>query len=812
MRITATAFVVAVAAFAQATVPVYQKPPKAILDVLNAPRTPRVSLSPAKTHILMLDTVANPSIADLARPMHRLAGLRIDPASNGPHLTSYATSVKIKSLTDMKETAVALPAGVRLHSPTWSNDGKTLAVANATDTSTELWIVDVATGRTRKIAGVALNALFDPMTWMPDNKTLLVATVPAGRGKAPVLPATPPGPKIQESAGKAGPSPTYQDMISSPHDELLFDHYATAQLATVDTASGKVTPVGAPAIYSGISASPGGKHILLTRIHRPYSYLLPAPLFARDIEVWDTAGKMVYSVAKLPLSERVPIGGVPVGPRNAQWRPRDPATLIWVEALDGGNPKEKVPYRDRVLGLELPATREPSEIAKTEQRMSAGGFGMGGAIQWLADGRLLVSDYDRDRRWTRTLLANYTKPGEMGLTVMPSEIFGRNIQDRYKDPGAMQTELLADGSRVVAMVDGAVLLKGDGASPKGDTPFLDRMNLSTRQKTRLFESATGKYQEVIGVLDKKGDRLLISSESPTEPPNYYIRENGKLTAVTSFPDPAPQLRGIKKQLVTYNRPDGVPLSFTLYLPPDYKAGTRLPTVVWAYPREYNDADTAGQISGSMNRFSTLSGYSHLFFLLEGYAVLDNAAMPVVGDPETVNNTYIQQIVASAKAAIDKAVEMGVTDRERVGVGGHSYGAFMTANLLAHSDLFRAGIARSGAYNRTLTPFGFQTERRTFWEAKDTYLAMSPFLYADKIKEPILLIHGEADNNTGTYPIQSERMYAAIRGNGGTVRLVFLPHESHGYAARETIEHVLAEQIGWFDKHVKKARALTSQRE
>jgi dipeptidyl aminopeptidase/acylaminoacyl peptidase len=332
------------------------------------------------------------------------------------------------------------------------------------------------------------------------------------------------------------------------------------------------------------------------------------------------------------------------------------------------------------------------------------------------------------------------------------------------------------------------------------------------KKERLFESQPGKYQELIGVLDKKGERLLISSESPTEPPNYFIREKGTMSAVTAFADPAPELRRIEKRLVTYTRPDGVPLSFTLYLPPGYKPGTRLPTVVWAYPREFNDAGTAGQISGSTNRFSTLVGASHLFFLLEGYAILDGASMPVIGDPETVNNTYIEQVVASAKAAIDKAVEIGVTDRDRVGVGGHSYGAFMTANLLAHSDLFRAGIARSGAYNRTLTPFGFQTERRTFWEAKDTYLAMSPFLFAHKIKEPILMIHGEADNNTGTYPIQSERMYAAIRGNGGTARLVFLPHESHGYAARESIEHTVAEQIAWFEKYVKNAAGSASRRE
>ena len=278
--------------------------------------------------------------------------------------------------------------------------------------------------------------------------------------------------------------------------------------------------------------------------------------------------------------------------------------------------------------------------------------------------------------------------------------------------------------------------------------------------------------------------------------------------ITDFSDPTPQLRGIKKQLVKYKRSDGVDLSFTLYLPPNYKEGTRLPALVWAYPLEFTDASTAGQVTGSTNRFTSIGGYSHLFFLLQGYAVLDDATMPIVGDPLTVNDTFIEQLVASAKAAIDKGAEMGVVDPDRVGVGGHSYGAFMTAHLLAQSDLFRAGIARSGAYNRTLTPFGFQSGRRSFWEAPEIYFKLSPFMAANKVNEPMLMIHGEADNNSGTFPMQSERMYAAIQGNGGTARLVMLPHESHGYAARESIEHTLWEMMNWMDKHVKNAAKRT----
>jgi dipeptidyl aminopeptidase/acylaminoacyl peptidase len=309
-------------------------------------------------------------------------------------------------------------------------------------------------------------------------------------------------------------------------------------------------------------------------------------------------------------------------------------------------------------------------------------------------------------------------------------------------------------------------------------------------------------------------KILVRRESPSEPPNFFVWTVGtsgtsSKTALTHFADPTPQLQKIQKQLVRYKRQDGVDLSFTLYLPPDYKPGTRLPTVVWAYPTEYADASVAAQAAGADNRFTTISGPSHLFFALMGYAVLNDAAIPIVGDPQTVNNTYIQQLTMSAKAAIDKAAEMGVTDPDRVGVAGHSYGGFMTANLLAHTDLFRAGIARSAAYNRTLTPFGFQNERRTLWEADQTYLQMSPFMFANRIKEPILLIHGEADDNSGTFPIQSERMYQALRGNGATVRYVTLPHEAHGYAARETIEHVLYEQITWFEKYVKDAGPRTA---
>jgi dipeptidyl aminopeptidase/acylaminoacyl peptidase len=557
--------------------------------------------------------------------------------------------------------------------------------------------------------------------------------------------------------------------------------------------------VGQAGIFQSVDPSPDGQHILVTRIQKPFSYLFPDSAFPREIEVWNTNGRLVYKVASQPLADQVPIDGVITGPRTIRWRPNQPATLVWAVALDGGDPKKKVAYRDSVVTLKAPFTGQPVELFKVEKRFAGVTFGE-------KSGLVLFSDYERDKRWIRTFMFDADQPG-----TPPKLLWERNQQDRYNDRGTPVTRA-AGGQRAILQDGDWIYLNGNGASPEGDRPFLDRFNLKTLKSERLFRSDAKSYESVVALLTDDGSQFITRRESPTEAPNYYVLgTNGAGSrALTQFPDPTPQLRGIKKQLVTYKRADGVQCSFTLYLPPDYKEGTRLPTVVWAYPLEFTDAGTAGQISGSTQRATSIVGPSHLFFLMEGYAVLDNATMPVVGSPETVNNTYVEQIVMSAKAAIDKATEMGVTDPDRVGVGGHSYGAFMTANLLAHSDLFRAGIARSGAYNRTLTPFGFQSERRTIWEAPELYLKVSPFMFAQKINEPMLMIHGEVDDNTGTFPIQSERMYQAMKGNGATVRLVMLPHEAHGYAGRESIEHVLYEMISWFDKYVKHAPSRTQR--
>ena len=638
--------------------------------------------------------------------------------------------------------------------------------------------------------------------------------VAAGRGAPPREPDAPTGPNVQVNDGKPAPVHTYEDLLTSAHDEALFDYYFTSQIALVDAASGKRTPVGKAALYDEVSVSPSGQYLLVERIHRPYSRLVPADDFPHAIEVVDRRGEVVKTIGDLPLADNVPNNGVRTGPRSVAWKPGDPATLAWAEALDGGDPKAKVENRDRVLTIAAPFSGDPAELAKTQYRFQR--------LAWTEKGVGLLREFDRAKRWTRTWIIQ--KPGDA-----PTKLWDLSAEDRYKDPGTplgrpsgFQARGFGDsGARTILQIGNTIFTTGDGASPEGDRPFLDGVDLKTLTTNRIFRSDAKSYESVVAILDDKGT-ILTRHETPVEPPNYFVRSTplGGNSAgsqegrqLTAFKDPAPQLRRIEKQLITYARNDGVKLSGTLYLPPGYKKGDApLPLIMWAYPREFTDPNAASQVAGSANRFTTISpGATHMFLLLQGYAVLDGPAMPIVGPGESANDTYVEQLVASAKAAIDAVAAMGVADPNRVGVGGHSYGAFMTANLLAHSRLFRAGFAESGAYNRSLTPFGFQNESRTFWEVPDLYSKMSPFWFAKDVKDPILLMHGEADDNSGTFPIQSERFYMALKGHGATVRYVTLPLEAHGYAARETILHVAAEKILWFDKWVKKAgpRATTN---
>ena len=778
----------------------YRQPPAVIQRILDAPATPTALMSPDRTAILLLERPGLPPISEIAAPEYRVAGIRLDPRTSGPSRQNPARGISVMSISGGAPTplAMSLPAGAGVGAPTWSPNGKRFAFVVSTDDALTLWVGDLAARTARQVSSRRLNAVLGaPCDWSGDE-ALVCTLVPADRGPEPVAPQTPVGPIVQEAlTGSADRAATYQDLLKSPYDEAIFAHYATSQLARL-TLDGTVTNVGARAIISGATLSPDGQWMLVTTLARPFSYSVPLNFFPTRIEVWTPEGRVVRTLAARPLLERVSWGsdGAQAGPRNPQWRADQPATLAWIEALDNGDPTKQVPKRDRILALAAPFAGEATTLVETEWRARG--------ITWGRADLAIATEANGRQRKTRSWVIDPSGKNA------PRLLWERSSEDRYGDRGAFVTRRDARGQSVLHLLaDGrTTFLRGNGASPEGDRPFLDRFDLTTGQSARLFQSTAPFYETVVDLLDDRGERLLTRRESVEEPPNLWQRDLVRRIAprqLTQFKDPAPEFAGVRTERVSYTRRDGVTLHATIHLPPGYDKARdgALPFLLWAYPLEFGSADAASQVTGSPYRFTRPGGSSHLFALLQGYGVMDDPTMPIIGaDGKEPNDTYVEQLVASAEAAIDQIVGMGVADRDRIGVGGHSYGAFMTANLLAHTNLFRAGIARSGAYNRTLTPFGFQGEERSYWQAQDLYEKMSPFTYADRIKTPILLVHGMADNNTGTFPVQSERMYAALKGNGATVRYVQLPGESHGYAARESVGHTLAEMMSWLDQFVK----------
>jgi dipeptidyl aminopeptidase/acylaminoacyl peptidase len=779
----------------------YQQPPAPIADILDTKPTPSASLSPDRTTLALYDRSNLPPIAELAEPMVRLGGYRINPRNNGQanSRVTWLTGLSFQPVSGGAVRTVQLPANARFVSPSWSPDGKSVALLMDAPTGLELWVVDVASARARKLTEARVNAVTgSAFDWTPDSAALVARLTPQGRGAAPDASRPPAGPIVAESMGRVAPARTYQDLLTDPVDEALFDHYFTSQLTWVPINGRGARDLGAPAVYLGAATSPDGRYVLTTTVKKPYSYVVPAGLFPSETRVLDLQGRVVHQVSDLPLRDNIPTAfdAVATGPRSVQWRADAPSTLVWTEAQDGGDPRNEAEVRDRVFMLAAPFSAQPTTLIDLKERY--------GGVTWGdADTALVNSRWFNTRHETRYVV-DPSNPGT-GRVLLE-----RNYQARYDDPGSPLTEPNAQGFNVAQFTaDGRLLMTGAGATREGEYPFLAAMDLNTGQAERLWTSANGEFEAVVGVLDDGARRLVTRRETKTDPSNLFVRDldAATTTALTRFTDPAPQLAGVSRELITYTRADGVQLSGTLYLPAGYDK-TRdgpLPLVMWAYPAEFTDAAVAGQVVDTANRFVRPGGSSHLFLLTQGYAVLDNPSFPIIGqNGAEPNDTYIAQLTADAQAAVDAVVALGVADRDKIAIGGHSYGAFMTANLLAHTDLFRTGVARSGAYNRTLTPFGFQSEQRTYWEAPETYNAMSPFAYADKVNEPILLIHGEADDNSGTFPIQSERFYAALKGQGATVRYVVLPLEAHGYRARESVGHTLWETVRWLDQYVKNA--------
>jgi dipeptidyl aminopeptidase/acylaminoacyl peptidase len=831
----------------------YRTPPEAITRILDSPAPPAVSVSSDRRWLLITTSdVPETTIAELAEPTMFLAGRRFQTQPRYRVELEGVRSATLKPVDGGAEIPIAVPENARITFPQWSRDAKRLAyflitsqrmalnvfdiagksgravaapglegrLASAggwskdgkhylfTATTREgeaLWVADVEAATAKRLTPPSINYVSGGCSWTDGAAPAVCLMFPQGRGAEPKTPEAPTGPIVQESYGRAVPSRTNTYLLKNQHDEALFEHYMMSQLVTVGL-DGKITPLGAPAIHTPPSTSPDGKYLLVRMTHRPYSYQVGMPNFPVKTEVWTLDGRVVRTVDDRPLIEAQPSmrdSTIP-GIRSIFWRIDEPATLMMVQALDDGDPRKAVPKRDRVSLLKAPFSGEPQTFVETEMRFSG--------IQWLSPTVAILTDFSSQKTRARMWVIDPSRPN--GGTPRP--LWDFNIEDRIAAPGNLmfQYDPAADRSLPITSPDGRwYYLTGPGASKEkdGDRPYLDRMDIATGKTERLWQSAPPNYESLVGLLDPSATRAIIRRESPTERPDYYVMDvsTKRVTRLTNLPDPAPFFSSVKAELITYTRPDGVQLSGTLYLPPGYDRTRdgKLPFFLWAYPQEFMSQDAASQVAGSPYQFRRPSRADHLLLLAAGYGVLDNPTMPIVGqNGKEPNDAYVPQLVASAKAAIDKLEEMGVGDRNRMAVGGHSYGAFMTGNLLAHSDLFRAGIARSGAYNRTLTPFGFQAEPRTYWQAPDVYDQMSPFHFADKIKEPILLIHGTHDNNQGTFPVQSERMFAALKGNGGNVRYVQLPLESHGYIAKESRRHVIWEMVNWLDTHVRQVKS------
>jgi dipeptidyl aminopeptidase/acylaminoacyl peptidase len=781
----------------------YKLPPKDIADMLLAKTAPFVSIDDKGEWMLMLESSSYPSVEELAKPELKIAGLRINPANYTRSRQGSFNGIVLRKISDGKDFKITgLPTPLFIDDVKWNPAGTKIAFTNTTSTRVDLYIIDVATKKATRASKSPLNTINESFLWYDNNTLHYLATVKPASA-APAKPAIPKGPTVQENYGKASPRPTFQDLIKSPYDEELFAFYATTQL--IKNSNGIETKIGSPAIYSSISISPDKKYMLVRKIKAPFSYTVPAAGFPADVVITDMNGKLTKQLADLPSAETAPGGNdnVQLVARAFAWRNDEAATITWCMPLDSGLIKKEAEYRDAVYALSAPFTGEPKQLFKTKMRY----FG----TTWGDANVALVTEGLRGKQVTQIDRFN-------SVTEDLEKLISRNSTDAYANPGQPLTKPNQYGKNVLLTIDNGnkvVFNNTTGSSPKGDLPFLMSYDIHKKKADTLWRCAEGYYEYVVSLHDADKLALITRRESEKEAPNYWLKNLRLRIAdrpLTNFGNPYPQLEGVTKEKIKYKRADGVDLTGDLYLPKGYdkKRDGKLPLLIWAYPAEYNSAADAAQIRGSEHRFTTVSGGSPVFYVTQGYAVLNNAEMPIVATSKEAkpNDNFIEQLTMNAKAAINTLDAMGVGDSNRVAVGGHSYGAFMTANLLAHTNLFKAGIARSGAYNRSLTPFGFQNEDRTYWQATDLYNSMSPFNYADKIKTPLLLIHGEMDNNTGTFPIQSERMFNAVKGHGGTVKFVSLPYESHGYQGKENILHMLNEQFLWMEKYVKKAEKKT----
>lgn len=780
----------------------YQRPSPEILALADYERAPSVSMDTKKEYMLLQYRNTYKTLDDLNQEEMRLGGLRINPITNISSTISYINNLKIKKIKDIKSEPVqvtGLPDNPKISGVSWSPDDSRIAFINTTSTGVELWYIDVKSSVATKLTEAYINAnIGNPFSWYSDNNSLLVKMIPPNRSKLiDNKKDLPNGPIVSMTDGKSSQNRTYQDLLKNKTDELNFTTLVQSEIykVSIDGTKKLFKPTD---LYVGQSFSPDGNYIMISTVSKPYSYIVPWSRFPIKTIVYDLNGNEIKVVNDVPLTEVMPKGfaAVRTGKRNMSWRSDKPSTLYYVTALDDGDPSKSVDYRDELFVWEAPFNNPPISLVKTQQRF--------GGVTWGNDNIAILSDSWYDTRNVKTYLFNPSMPSDK-----PKIIFDRNYQDIYSDPGRFETRENEFARDVLAIENNRLFLIGDGHTKEGQFPFIDEFSLTDFQTKRLYQSNfTNKKEDIYSIEDFKKGISLVMIQSKNEYPNFYFRnfrQKDKIQQITFNKNPFESIKDVEKQLIKYKRSDGVDLSGTLYLPAGYDKNKKekLPLLIWAYPEEFKDKNSAGQSSINPNEFTFPYYGSFVYYVTKGYVVLDDASFPIVGEGDKEpNDNFIEQLVSNAKAAIDAIDSLGYIDRTKVAVGGHSYGAFMTANLLTHSDLFACGIARSGAYNRTLTPFGFQSEQRNYWDVPEVYNSMSPFYTANKMKKPILLVHGEADNNPGTFTLQTERYFQALKGLGANARMVILPKESHGYEAKENIFHLLWEQEQFLDKYLK----------
>ena len=825
----------------------FLSPPDEIAKVVLAPRHLNVSLtnpSPDRKYFLKAESEGMPTMAVFAKPHYYLGGVQIDHRANRARsLTTRGSSgFSVIDWETGRTTKIELPRGARATNPAWSRDGREVAYFAHFDNATHIYIANAATGKSRALTKApVLATLVTSFAWTADGKGIVTVLVPEGRGAEPRLPDVPTQPKIRVTQGTKAQTRTYASLLETPHDKALLEYYATGQLAVIDTKSGAVRRIGKPAMVQRVDASPDGQHFRITHMQHPFSYIVPVQSFGNREELWDSNGKVLLEIAKRELREGAGPGATDddaapaaqarqaadTAKRNLAWNPVGPGMIYLQQepaqrraerdsAAPAGRNEVNQPRRKDRLYQWLPPYDAASAkvLFESESRMSNVRFSEDGQVLFVSDdnGESAVYLSEPARRYTITRGRGGAggRGGGGGGTQTPAQIAAADSAF-YNNPGTLLTKTGPNGATVVQMSSDrqAVYLSGTKyfPNPVADAPrsFVDRLEVKTGNKTRVFESDGKVWETVSEVLDDDFTRAIVSRESPTEVPDFYLRDMkaGTLRKLTNNVDYSPELTRAIRKIIPVERVDGYKFFVNITLPPDYVQGTRLPAMFWFYPREFTDQQSYDRTRRTLNktRFPSISTRDMDILTKLGYAVVEPDA-PIVGENGRMNDNYVSDLRNNLTAVIDTLVSHGYIDRNRIGIGGHSYGAFSTVNAMVHTPYFKAGIAGDGNYLRALTPNGFQTERRDLWTARETYLEMSPLLYADKLNGALLMYHGMADQNVGTAPINSERLYHALMGLGKTASLYMYPYEDHGPATKETNLDLWARWVAWLDTYLK----------